>query len=64
METIYTMIARFYAGMYERDESEDTGAGILEYALLVALIALVALAGITVFGDDLSTFFDGLSDNF
>jgi pilus assembly protein Flp/PilA len=64
MEKIYTMMAVFLTGMYNRDESEDRGAGILEYALLVALIALIALAGITIFGEDLDTFFTNLSDNF
>ena len=39
METIYTMIARIYTGMYERDETEDVGAGLVEYTLIVALIS-------------------------
>jgi pilus assembly protein Flp/PilA len=64
MDKIYTMMATFFAGMYDRTDSEDRGAGILEYALLVALIALIALAGITIFGEDLDTFFTNLSDNF
>jgi len=61
METIYTMIARFYAGMYERDENEDVGAGIVEYALLVAFIAVVAGVAIAAFGGQLATFFGGLA---
>ena len=60
METIYTMIARFYTGMYERDENEDVGAGIVEYALLVAFIAVVAGVAIKTFGGELSTFFSSL----
>ena len=32
METIYTMIARLYTGMYDRIETEDVGAGFVEYA--------------------------------
>lgn len=60
METIYMMIARFYTGMYERDENEDVGAGIVEYALLVAFIAVVAGAAIGLFGGQLATFFRGL----
>lgn len=63
METIYTMIARFYAGMYERDETEDVGAGIVEYALLVAFIAVIAGAAIATFGGQLATFFGGLADS-
>lgn len=63
METIYTMIARFYTGMYERDENEDVGAGIVEYALLVAFIAVVAGVAIAAFGEQLVTFFDGLAED-
>ena len=44
MDKIFTLIASFYTGMYDRDESEDRGAGMVEYALLVALIGVV-LAG-------------------
>ena len=64
METIYTMIARFYAGMYERDESEDVGAGFVEYALLVSLIALAAFVGLTAFGGRVNTFFSELAGKF
>ena len=47
MEKIYTMMAVFFTGMYDRDESEDRGAGMVEYALLVALIgvALIIILG-------------------
>ena len=58
METIYTMIARFYTGMYERDENEDVGAGLVEYALLVVLIALVAIAGVRALGVDILGIFN------
>jgi Flp pilus assembly pilin Flp len=40
MDKIYTLIAAFYTGMYDRDESEDRGAGMVEYALLVALVGV------------------------
>ena len=36
------------------------GQDLLEYALLVALIAVVAIVGITAFGEQLSTFFTSL----
>ena len=51
MDKIYTLMAALYTGIYDRDESEDRGAGMVEYALLVALVgvflvtALVALRG-------------------
>jgi pilus assembly protein Flp/PilA len=61
MDKIYTMMATFFAGMYDRDESEDRGAGIVEYALLVALIAVVAGVAIAAFGTQLADFFSGLA---
>jgi pilus assembly protein Flp/PilA len=61
MEKIYTMMATFFAGMYDRDESEDRGAGIVEYALLVAFIAVVAGGAIAIFGGQLAAFFGGLA---
>lgn len=39
---------------------EDTGATVAEYALLVALIAVVVVGAITAFGGALSGFFGGL----
>lgn len=39
---------------------QDQGAGIAEYALLVALIAVVAIIGITTFGEQLADFFGTL----
>lgn len=36
------------------------GATMVEYALLVALIAIVAIAAITVFGNKLSTKFSSI----
>jgi len=41
-------------------EGNDQGAGIAEYALLVALIAVVAIIGITTFGEQLADFFGTL----
>lgn len=44
-----------------RTMSDDEGATALEYGILVALIALVIVAGITVFGGQLNTFFNGIA---
>lgn len=43
-------------------KTEDRGATMVEYALLVSLIAIVAIVGVTLFGSALSTFFSGLAD--
>jgi Flp pilus assembly pilin Flp len=40
----------------------DSGQDLLEYALLVALIALVAVAAITSTGDKASDIFQAISD--
>jgi pilus assembly protein Flp/PilA len=40
----------------------DRGATVVEYALLVALIGLVVIGAITLFGQQLSDFFGGLGD--
>lgn len=42
---------------------DDRGATVVEYALLVALIALVVIGSITIFGEQLADFFGGLGDN-
>ena len=44
-------------------QDSDRGATVVEYALLVALIALVVIGAITLFGTQLSDFFSGLGDN-
>lgn len=43
-------------------EDGDRGATVVEYALLVALIALVVIGAITLFGTQLSDFFTGLGN--
>ncbi|WP_433874532.1 Flp family type IVb pilin [Sinomonas atrocyanea] len=39
---------------------KEKGATATEYALLVAFIALAIVAGVTAFGVQLNTFFEGL----
>lgn len=46
MDKIYALMTALYTGVYDRDESEDRGAGMVEYALLVALIGVVLIATI------------------
>ena len=40
----------------------DSGQDLLEYALLVALIALVAVGAITTTGTNVSNIFDAIAD--
>lgn len=41
--------------------STEKGATATEYSLLVGLIALVIVAGVTLFGGNLNTFFSNLA---
>jgi pilus assembly protein Flp/PilA len=50
----------FVAGVKDRFSSEK-GATATEYSLLVGLIALVIVAGVTLFGGNLNTFFSNLA---
>ncbi len=42
--------------------ASDEGATAAEYGLLVALIALIIVVGVGLFGEALNTFFSGLAD--
>ncbi len=41
--------------------ADDEGATALEYGVLVALIALIIVAGVGLFGGALNTFFTGIA---
>ena len=45
----------------EFEQADDEGAGMVEYGLLVAFIALVALVGVKLLGGKLDTLFSGIS---
>ncbi|AXJ08246.1 Flp family type IVb pilin [Arthrobacter sp. PM3] len=49
----------FIAGVKDKLASEK-GATATEYSLLVAFIAFGIIAGVTAFGGELNTWFDGL----
>lgn len=40
-----------------QDKKDEKGASLVEYALLVALIAVVAIAGVTLVGQSVSSKF-------
>ena len=44
--------------------ADQTGASLVEYALLVALIALVAVVAIRYFGGELSTSYTDIANSF
>jgi Flp pilus assembly pilin Flp len=41
----------------------EKGQDLAEYGLLVAFIAIIAAAGVTLFGGEVLTFFNELADN-
>ena len=41
---------------------DEKGQDLTEYALLVALIAIVVILAVVFFGDQVSQFFEGLGD--
>jgi len=55
-----TMQTMFIAGADRFRSDSEKGATATEYALLVALIAVVIIGGVAAFGTSLSDFFGGL----
>ena len=54
-------VLNFIAAMQERlEDAKDRGATATEYALLVAFIALAIVGTVTIFGTQLSDFFNTL----
>lgn len=46
-----------------RDRADERGASLVEYALLIALIALVMVGAVTLLGDTTATSIDGSSSS-
>jgi Flp pilus assembly pilin Flp len=53
------VLSTFFARRWTRDE----GASVLEYALIVAAIALVCLLAVEVFGGSVDTMYDDSGDS-
>jgi len=54
---LYTGVTTWWTDLKER-ASEDRGATAIEYALMVALIAIVIIAAVTLLGATTSSKFD------
>lgn len=44
--------------------SREDGQGLAEYGMIIALVAVAAIAGVTAFGTDISSFLAGLGSQF
>ena len=42
---------------------EDDGQGLVEYALIIAIIAIAVIVAVVFFRDQLSTLFSNISNN-
>ena len=56
MLALWTKLTAFLA-------DEDRGASMVEYALLVVLIAIIAIVAISLVGDEVSSAFSEVSDS-
>ena len=64
MARLFTFLQSYLVTRQAPDLSstdEDRGATMVEYGLIVSVIALVVVVGATVFGNALSTFFSDLA---
>lgn len=55
------MMIRMWAALVSRFTDEETGASLVEYALLLALIALVAIAAVQLVGTNVSEDFNSIA---
>lgn len=42
-------------------DSDEEGQGLVEYALIIVFVALVAIAGLTLLGGNINTMFNSLA---
>jgi Flp pilus assembly pilin Flp len=67
MNKLYTLLTTLFGDVEERADSlrgqahEDKGAAMVEYGLLVALIAVVVAVGATTLGEGIFGLFDGIT---
>ena len=53
---------RMWTALQSRFVADEEGASLVEYALLVALIAVIALVAIRFLGEQVSTEFDSIGN--
>lgn len=57
-----SLVAKVYSEVWRVLRRED-GQGMVEYGLIIALVAVVAIAGLLLLGPKLSTLFTNISNS-
>jgi pilus assembly protein Flp/PilA len=61
MDSTQILILAILGGLMKTSIRKQQGAAMIEYGLIVALIALVAIAGITLIGTNASALFNNVA---
>lgn len=61
MNAALVSMMAFVSGIKTRLTSEEKGATAVEYGIMVALIAVVIIAAVTLFGGNLSSMFNSVA---
>ena len=61
MNAALVSMMAFVSGIKTRLSNEEKGATAVEYGIMVALIAVVIIAAVTLFGGNLSTMFNNVA---
>lgn len=57
------MTTRMYVALQSRFVGAERGASLVEYALLLALVALVAIAAVRIVGTNVTSDFEDIASN-
>ena len=55
------MVQYFFAVLESLKAREDEGQGLVEYALIIVLVSIVAIAGLTLLGAQIDTVFNTIT---
>ncbi|MGP0221887.1 MULTISPECIES: Flp family type IVb pilin [unclassified Paenarthrobacter] len=63
MSALMFTITSYIAGVKDRFTKEEKGATMVEYGLMVSLIAIVVIAGLIILGPAIRDLFIGVAGN-
>jgi pilus assembly protein Flp/PilA len=55
------VVQYFFAVLESLKAREDEGQGLVEYALIIVLVSIVAIAGLTLLGNQIDTVFNTIT---